>query len=217
GHHASTALFDVGLTGSVLVHNLRALGVDASRIEHVVISHGHPDHYGGLHAFLDEFDRTIAVATHTDAFLPRYAVMGDGRTSAYYNQTFNISYIERRGGRPVLSSGALDLGCGMFTTGFIPRRVPFEGRSRRPNPTLRASTRSTRTAATASTRSSTSKGSSSTSRTGALSSSPGAPTRACSTPWTRRARSARPARCTPCWAASTWVSRPRLARTCASP
>ena len=134
GHHASTALFDVGLTGSVLVHNLRALGVDASRIEHVVISHGHPDHYGGLYAFLDEFDRTIAVATHTDAFLPRYAVMGDGRTSAYYNQTFTISDIERRGGRPVLSSGALDLGCGMFTTGFIPRRVPFEGPVAPPEP-----------------------------------------------------------------------------------
>jgi 7,8-dihydropterin-6-yl-methyl-4-(beta-D-ribofuranosyl)aminobenzene 5'-phosphate synthase len=127
GRHTSTALFDVGLTGSVLMHNLRALGADASRIEHVVISHGHPDHYGGLYSFLDAFDRTIPVATHPDAFLPRYAVMGDGRTSPYYNQSFTLDGIEQRGGRPVLGRGALDLGCGMFTTGFIPRRVPFEG------------------------------------------------------------------------------------------
>jgi 7,8-dihydropterin-6-yl-methyl-4-(beta-D-ribofuranosyl)aminobenzene 5'-phosphate synthase len=27
----------------------------------------------------------------------------------------------------VLSSGALDLGCGIYTTGVIPRQVPFEG------------------------------------------------------------------------------------------
>jgi 7,8-dihydropterin-6-yl-methyl-4-(beta-D-ribofuranosyl)aminobenzene 5'-phosphate synthase len=134
GRHASTAVFDVGLTGSVLMHNLRALGVDASQIEHIVISHGHPDHYGGIYSFLDAFDSTIPVATHTDAFLPRYAVMGDGRTSPYYNQAFTIDNVERHGGRPVLSGGALDLGCGMFTTGFIPRKVSFEGPAEPPAP-----------------------------------------------------------------------------------
>lgn len=131
GRHSSTALFDVGLTGTVLMHNLRVLGVDATQIEHVVISHGHPDHYGGIHQFLDAFDRPVPVATHADAFLPRYAVMGDGRASAYYNQAFTTDSVEQRGGRLVLGGGpgggALDLGCGMFTTGFIPRNVPFEG------------------------------------------------------------------------------------------
>jgi len=134
GRHSTTALFDVGLTGSVLAHNLRALGVDAGRVEHVVISHGHPDHVGGLYAFLDQVERTVPVATHTDAFLPRYAVMGDGRTSAYYNQAFTPAEVERHGGRPVLTAGALDLGCGMYTTGFIPRRVPFEGPVEPPSP-----------------------------------------------------------------------------------
>lgn len=127
GRHESTVLFDVGLTGSVLMHNLEVLGVDASRIEHVVISHGHPDHYGGVYSFLDAFERTIPVATSFDAFLPRYAVMGDGRTSQYYNQAFTIADVERHGGRPVLTAGALDLGCGIYTTGFIPRNVSFEG------------------------------------------------------------------------------------------
>jgi len=134
GRHESTALFDVGLTGTVLMHNLKVLGVDASRIEHVVISHGHPDHYGGLYHFLDGLDRTVPVATDRDAFLPRYAVMGDGRTSSYYNQGFTIDDVERHGGRPVLSSGALDLGCGVFTTGYIPRTVPFEGPVGPPEP-----------------------------------------------------------------------------------
>ncbi|MGD9958100.1 MBL fold metallo-hydrolase [Nocardioides sp.] len=127
GRYESTVLFDVGLTGTVLMHNLDVLGVDATRIEHVVISHGHPDHYGGVYSFLDAFDRTIPVATAPDAFLPRYAVMGDGRTSQYYNQAFTVDDIERHGGRPVLTEGALDLGCGIYTTGFIPRNVGFEG------------------------------------------------------------------------------------------
>ena len=127
GRHESTVLFDAGLTGSVLMHNLNVLGVNPSKIEHVVISHGHPDHYGGMYSFLDAFDRTIPVATSFEAFLPRYAVMGDGRTSNYYNQAFTVDDVERHGGRPVLTGGALDLGCGIYTTGFIPRNVPFEG------------------------------------------------------------------------------------------
>ncbi|GLY92538.1 dihydropteroate synthase [Actinoallomurus iriomotensis] len=132
GRHSSTVLFDVGLTGTVLTHNMRALGVDATQIEQVVISHGHPDHYGGIYEFLESVERTVPVATHRDAFLPRYAVMADGRSSMYYNQAFTMDDIERRGGRLVLGAGrreggALDLGCGMFTTGFIPREVPFEG------------------------------------------------------------------------------------------
>ena len=134
GRHRSTVLFDVGLTGSVLTHNLAVLGVDVSRIEHVVISHGHPDHYGGLYAFLDTVDRTVPVATHADAFLPRYAVMGDGRTSPFYNQAFTLDDVDRHGGRPVLSHGALALGCGIYTTGFIPRHVPFEGPVEPPEP-----------------------------------------------------------------------------------
>ncbi|WP_158169929.1 MBL fold metallo-hydrolase [Mycolicibacterium smegmatis] len=127
GRHTTTVLFDVGLTGSVLLHNLSALGVDASAIDAVVISHGHPDHYGGILPLLDAFDRTLPVATSEDAFRPRFAVMGDGRVSPYYNQAFTVDELERRDGRAILSSGALDLGCGVYTTGFIPRVVTFEG------------------------------------------------------------------------------------------
>ncbi|MET0454110.1 MAG: MBL fold metallo-hydrolase [Mycobacterium sp.] len=127
GRHTTTVLFDVGLTGSVLLHNITALGVDASAIDAVVISHGHPDHFGGISPLLEAIDRPIAVATHEDAFKPRFAVMGDGRVSQFYNQTFTIDEIERRKGRTVLNAGSLSLGCGIYTTGYIPRDVRFEG------------------------------------------------------------------------------------------
>lgn len=125
--HVLTLLFDVGLTGSVLLHNANALNISLHEIDDVVISHGHPDHYGGIYALLDSLDRMMLVATHPDAFLPRYAVMGDGRAAPFYNMQFNSSELERRGGRVVASHDPLEYGTGVFTTGEIPRTTEFEG------------------------------------------------------------------------------------------
>ena len=127
GRYTSRILFDVGLTGTALAHNFDVLGEDPTTIDNVVISHGHPDHYGGIHRFLDLVQHPVPVATHPDAFLPRFAVMGDGRTSSFYNAAFNAAQIEDEGGRLVQSREAVDLGWGMTTTGQIPREVSFEG------------------------------------------------------------------------------------------
>jgi 7,8-dihydropterin-6-yl-methyl-4-(beta-D-ribofuranosyl)aminobenzene 5'-phosphate synthase len=126
GRHTSRVLFDVGLTGTVLMHNMGVFGVDPSSIDHVAISHGHPDHFGGIHGFLRSTDRRIPVATHHDAELPRYAMMGDGRMSSVYNSAFTFDQIEESGGAPIRAKDALDLGWGIHTTGEIPRNVPFE-------------------------------------------------------------------------------------------
>ncbi|MEU0280481.1 MBL fold metallo-hydrolase [Streptomyces sp. NPDC006195] len=126
GRHTLRVLFDAGLTGTVLEHNMRVLGVDPAAIDHVVISHGHPDHFGGIHRFLGLAGRRIPVATHADAELPRYAVMGDGRTSPVYNAAFGFGEVEKSGGIPVLTRDSLDLGWGVHTTGEIPREVAFE-------------------------------------------------------------------------------------------
>ena len=41
-------LYDVGLSGETLLHNANCLGIDLSRVNYVVLSHGHSDHTGGL-------------------------------------------------------------------------------------------------------------------------------------------------------------------------
>jgi 7,8-dihydropterin-6-yl-methyl-4-(beta-D-ribofuranosyl)aminobenzene 5'-phosphate synthase len=45
-------LFDTGAKGAILLANMRALGIDPAGIRHVVLSHDHWDHTGGLEAFL---------------------------------------------------------------------------------------------------------------------------------------------------------------------
>jgi len=43
-------LFDTGPSPDALRHNAEALGIDLSRVDHVILSHGHGDHTGGLKA-----------------------------------------------------------------------------------------------------------------------------------------------------------------------
>jgi len=126
GRHQVKLLFDVGLTGQVLLHNMKALGLDLEDVDHVVISHGHPDHYGGIESVLAERTASLPISTHADAFLPRYALMGDGRNALFYNQALREDRLDRGPGRLLLSRDPVELGWGTLTTGEIPRVVDFE-------------------------------------------------------------------------------------------
>jgi 7,8-dihydropterin-6-yl-methyl-4-(beta-D-ribofuranosyl)aminobenzene 5'-phosphate synthase len=126
GRYTYRALFDTGMTGHVLTHNAEALGVDLGRVDHVVISHGHPDHYGGLEGFLSAREAPVPIAIHGDAFLPRYLRLASGEVAPYYNHDLTLDAIDALGGRPVLHRGPVTIGPGMIATGEIPRKVDFE-------------------------------------------------------------------------------------------
>ncbi len=127
GQTTYRVLFDVGMTPAVIQNNLRALSIDASQIDHIVISHGHPDHYGGLEGALAAIGHRVPVATHPEAFEPRYAVMPDGRVAPFYNFSFDRARLESLGAHFVLSRTPIDVGPGIITTGEIPRETDFEG------------------------------------------------------------------------------------------
>jgi 7,8-dihydropterin-6-yl-methyl-4-(beta-D-ribofuranosyl)aminobenzene 5'-phosphate synthase len=48
-------MLDFGYTPDALLNNMELVGVDAGKIEALVVSHGHFDHYGGLLGFLDKY------------------------------------------------------------------------------------------------------------------------------------------------------------------
>ncbi|MEJ2660119.1 MAG: MBL fold metallo-hydrolase [Desulfobacteraceae bacterium] len=65
-------LFDTG-QGPALVSNLSKLNIDCSRTDHLVLSHGHYDHTGGLRHVLDHAP-PIHVHCHPGVVQPRYSI-----------------------------------------------------------------------------------------------------------------------------------------------
>jgi 7,8-dihydropterin-6-yl-methyl-4-(beta-D-ribofuranosyl)aminobenzene 5'-phosphate synthase len=83
GAETYTVAFDWGLTGESYCHNLFELGLDPARVDALVLSHGHQDHFGGLTGFLAAYRRRMRphLLFHggADHFLPRYNERGGDR------------------------------------------------------------------------------------------------------------------------------------------
>lgn len=71
-----TLLFDVGAS-PLFAENAKALGIDLSEVEAVVISHGHYDHTEGMETFC-EINKTAPIYIHKDAVSPAYGLARDG-------------------------------------------------------------------------------------------------------------------------------------------
>ncbi|TFG20983.1 MAG: MBL fold metallo-hydrolase [Promethearchaeota archaeon] len=58
-------LIDTGADGPTLLHNMKILNIDPNEITHLILTHGHDDHTGGLPGFLDA--RTTTEPLHVIA------------------------------------------------------------------------------------------------------------------------------------------------------
>ena len=68
-----TILFDTGYS-DVYMKNARLMGLDLSRVDKLVISHGHVDHTGGLVAFSQQYwQKRLPLIAHPDAFDRKYS------------------------------------------------------------------------------------------------------------------------------------------------
>lgn len=119
-------MFDTAMTSQALLHNASALDVDLQALDHVVLSHGHPDHYGGLLGLLAARDATLPISVHPAAFDTRYLRLASGQVAPFFNQDVSEESVTLAGGRPAIHTGPLEIGPGMFATGEIPREVDFE-------------------------------------------------------------------------------------------
>jgi 7,8-dihydropterin-6-yl-methyl-4-(beta-D-ribofuranosyl)aminobenzene 5'-phosphate synthase len=54
GSETRSVLMDFGFTPEALVNNINLLGIDPGKLDALVLSHGHYDHFGGLVGFLQQ-------------------------------------------------------------------------------------------------------------------------------------------------------------------
>ena len=126
---ARTLMLDFGYSAEALLNNIEILGVDPRKIEALIVSHGHYDHFGGLIGFLQKYrdvlpaDLTLySGGEHT--FCHRY-----NRTPVQ-GQFSDFGVLDRRelANRQVkllLAEQATPMGSHAFSTGAI-KRTSFE-------------------------------------------------------------------------------------------
>jgi 7,8-dihydropterin-6-yl-methyl-4-(beta-D-ribofuranosyl)aminobenzene 5'-phosphate synthase len=114
-------LLDAGMDDG-LVKNLKALGVQASDIDVMVLSHGHFDHAGGLLNALDQIGpRDIYL--HPEALWPKFV---GTRERKIFTGMPGREELEKRGGRLILADAPTTVFPGVILTGTIPRTNDYE-------------------------------------------------------------------------------------------
>jgi 7,8-dihydropterin-6-yl-methyl-4-(beta-D-ribofuranosyl)aminobenzene 5'-phosphate synthase len=121
-----SVLFDTGLTSGVLLHNFQAVDCSPAELSAVVLSHGHPDHFGGLPGLLAAREHPLPVIVHPAAFWPRFLRLPTGEVAPHYNHDLRRDTIEQRGGVITPNESAVEVLDGVFATGAIPRLTDYE-------------------------------------------------------------------------------------------
>jgi 7,8-dihydropterin-6-yl-methyl-4-(beta-D-ribofuranosyl)aminobenzene 5'-phosphate synthase len=115
-------LFDTG-QNLALANNAEVLGIDLSRIDTVVLSHGHYDHSGGLKSLL-ECNKDFTLYAHPEVFGRK--VKGTGDNPKYIGIPIDRKALEQKGIKVRLDKNPVRIAPGITTTGEIPLENDFE-------------------------------------------------------------------------------------------
>jgi len=118
-------LFDTG-KGRTVVHNASVFQKDLTAINKVVLSHGHGDHTGGLpNVLLIQGKKKTDVYAHPHIFAYKFREQNGKKT--YGGIPFTRGHLEKLGARFILNEDYVEIEDGIFLTGEVPRKTPFEG------------------------------------------------------------------------------------------
>ena len=119
-------LFDTGGSTPALVHNLKAMELDLSTVDIVILSHGHWDHVGGLMTMLKLIGKKVPVLFHPQALTSKIFTPEDGKERHIGIKNY-FSPEELESAAEIISTTEpYEIGAGIWTTGEVPRTNDFE-------------------------------------------------------------------------------------------
>jgi 7,8-dihydropterin-6-yl-methyl-4-(beta-D-ribofuranosyl)aminobenzene 5'-phosphate synthase len=124
GQESRTVMLDFGYTAAALINNVGLMSVDPSKINALIVSHGHIDHYGGLIGFLGQYRNVLPAdlklyAGGEDNFCHRLRGTTVGQLGE--NGTLERRQIEAHKVTTVLCETPTVIADHVFTTGKIKR------------------------------------------------------------------------------------------------
>lgn len=118
-------LFDTGLSFSAY-HNAQLMGIDLTKVDCIVLSHGHLDHTGGLAEMLRRTGKETEVIAHPDVFKARYSLRDGQSQEKYIGIPCSKEELENRGAIFKLSKEPVYITPHIMTTGEIPMLTEYE-------------------------------------------------------------------------------------------
>jgi len=116
-------LLDTGQSISA-AYNADILGIDLSRVDKIVLSHGHLDHTGGLREVLRRMGKEVEIIAHPDMWQAKYSLR-EG-VDRYIGIPFARRELEGLGANFKLTPEPVRLTDNIMTTGEIPMVTEFE-------------------------------------------------------------------------------------------
>jgi 7,8-dihydropterin-6-yl-methyl-4-(beta-D-ribofuranosyl)aminobenzene 5'-phosphate synthase len=117
-------LFDTGQT-NLLVENARQLGISLDRLDAIVLSHGQYDHTGGLAAVVAA-SPCPPVFLHPAAREPKFSLQPDGTPRFIGLPEASHAFLMHHQAQIIETRTCTEVVKGLFITGEIPRRTPYE-------------------------------------------------------------------------------------------
>lgn len=124
-HKNINILFDTGQS-DIYCRNAIQMGMDLSKADYIVLSHGHYDHCGGLIHF-PQTDKTPTIFAHKDAFQKRYVINPNGRSHREIGIPWSLQDSSFISNNLTLTQKAVTIVPDIFLFGEIPSTTLFEG------------------------------------------------------------------------------------------